>query len=64
MEEIADESVMYFDSYDVDSIATVIISFLKSGAVSIDHENLKKYTWRRSAENLLEIFTEVASHKT
>lgn len=58
MEEIAGESAMYFDPYDVDSIAAVIIKFLKTGGVPVDHNGLKRYNWERSAKQLLEVFEE------
>ena len=59
MEEIAGDSAMYFDPYDVDSIAAVIIEFLKSGGPEINKKILDEYTWRRAAENLLSVFEEL-----
>jgi len=59
MEEIAGANAMYFDPYDVDSIAGTIIRFLEAGGPVIDHASLDRYTWRRSAEDLLEVFNEL-----
>jgi len=56
MEEIAGENAMYFNPYDVNSIADTIIQFLKSGAIPINMESLKKYSWKQSAKNLLSVF--------
>jgi len=58
MEEIAGESAMYFDPYDVDSIAAAIINFLKTGGVPINHDILNRYSWRKAAESILEVFEE------
>jgi len=59
MEEIAGESAMYFDPYDADSIAATIINFLKTGGAPINHNILERYTWRRAAESMLEVFEEL-----
>jgi glycosyltransferase involved in cell wall biosynthesis len=61
MEEIAGESATYFDPYDVDSIASTIITFLKTGGAPINRELLSRYSWKRSAESLLEVFDELTS---
>jgi glycosyltransferase involved in cell wall biosynthesis len=59
MEEIAGESALYFDPYDTGSIAETIINFLKTGGPAINRERLSRYCWRQSAEDLLEVFTDV-----
>ena len=59
MEEIAGENALYFDPYDVNSIAGTIISFLKTGGPVISRSSLDRYSWRRSAENLLAVFEEL-----
>jgi glycosyltransferase involved in cell wall biosynthesis len=59
MEEVAGESATYFDSYDVNSIAETIMTFMKTGGPPINREKLNRYTWRRSAESLLEVFNEI-----
>jgi glycosyltransferase involved in cell wall biosynthesis len=61
MEEIAGDSATYFDPYDVDSIASAIINFLKTGGAPINHDLLSRYSWKRSAESLLEVFDELMS---
>jgi glycosyltransferase involved in cell wall biosynthesis len=59
MEEVAGSSAMYFDPYDVNSIAGTIIKFLETGGVPIDHEGLDRYSWEKSAKDLLEVFEKV-----
>jgi glycosyltransferase involved in cell wall biosynthesis len=59
MEEIAESNALYFDPYDVESIAATIIAFLKSGPYTIDKDILKKYSWKQSAKCLADIFEEV-----
>ncbi|MDR3013246.1 MAG: glycosyltransferase family 4 protein [Chitinispirillales bacterium] len=64
MEEVAGENAMYFDPHNVDSIAETIMTFLKNGGPAINRENLNRYTWKRSAEKLLDVFTEIYKRKT
>ncbi|MCL2218605.1 MAG: glycosyltransferase family 4 protein [Chitinispirillia bacterium] len=64
MEEIAGESAVYFDPYNVNSIAETIINFSKSEPVLINRERLKKYTWEQSAKDLLAVFKECAASHT
>jgi len=59
MEEIAGDSAMYFDPYDVDSIAATIIEFLRFGGPPINKKILDEHTWRRAAENVLGVFEEL-----
>jgi len=59
MEEIAGANAMYFDPHDENSIAETIINFLESGGPVIDQASLGRYTWRRSAEDLLGVFNEL-----
>ncbi len=61
MEEIAGQNALYFDPYDEHSIAETITDFLKTGGPVINHESLNKYTWRKSAEELLAVFREVVN---
>jgi len=64
MEEIAGQNALYFDPYDERSIAETIIDFLKTGGPVINRKSLDKYTWRRSAEELLDVFREVAGQSS
>jgi len=59
MEEIAGENAMYFDPHDIGSIAETIIRFLKTGGPVINQNSLNQYSWKRSAESLLEVFDEL-----
>jgi len=57
--EIGAESVVRFDPYSVDSIAHTISQTLNDEevckALVLDgYENIKKYTWKKAAEDLLE----------
>jgi len=63
MEEIAKENAMYFNPYDINSIAETIRDFLKTGGPAIKAESLSRYTWKQSAERLLEVFKELAGEK-
>jgi glycosyltransferase involved in cell wall biosynthesis len=56
MEEVAGENAIYFNPSDADSIASAITTFLKTGAKPIDREGLKRFSWERSAVELLDIF--------
>jgi len=59
MEEVAGGNALYFDPYDENSIAETIINFLEAGGPVIDQTSLDRYTWKRSAEDLLGVFNEL-----
>jgi glycosyltransferase involved in cell wall biosynthesis len=63
MEEIAGGNAMYFDPYDIESIARAIMNFLKTGGAIIDQKSLERYSWRRAAEDLLGILAELRTKK-
>jgi glycosyltransferase involved in cell wall biosynthesis len=59
MEDVAGGNALYFDPYEENSIAETIINFLEAGGPVIDQTSLDRYTWRRSAEDLLGVFNEL-----
>jgi glycosyltransferase involved in cell wall biosynthesis len=62
--EVCGDAALYFDPFDVESIATKIIELLKDSSLQEElkrkgGERVKEFTWEKAAKELLGIFDEV-----
>ena len=65
MPEVAGDAALYVDPYDIDSIANSIVKIanseqLRKKLISAGKERVKQYTWKKTAENVLEVYKKLA----
>jgi glycosyltransferase involved in cell wall biosynthesis len=62
--EVCGDAAHYFDPLDVESIADAINEVLtdkdlRAGLIKRGHERVKKYSWRRMAEQTLKVYEQI-----
>jgi glycosyltransferase involved in cell wall biosynthesis len=65
MPEVGGNAALYVDPYDIDSISNSIVKIANDGQlreklVKAGKERVREFTWKKTAENILEVYKKLA----